>query len=128
MDLDVNHKGGNMTNRIIYGPSSLDELQERWRYSFDPGGFSHLLDLLRVHLDALVEWKEGSKFYDHIESPLLLEVVVRRLRELADVQRELADHFQESVTANALLAEKATRQGRAQREPQAQKSTDTSLP
>ena len=117
-----------MTNRIIYGPSSLDELQEQWRYSFDPGGLGHLLDLLRVHLDALVEWKEGSKFYDGVESPLLMEVVVRRLRELADVQRELSDHFQESVTANALLAEKATRQGRAQREPQAQKSTDTSLP
>ncbi len=103
-----------MSNRIIYGPSSLDELQERWRWSFDPGGLSHLLDLLRVHLDALVEWKEGSKFNNGDESPLLPQVVVTRLRELADVQRELADHYQELVTARARVAEKATRQGDAQ--------------
>ena len=52
------------------------------------------------------------KFYDGDESPLLPQVVVTRLRELADVQRELADHYQELVAARG-VAEKATPQGDA---------------
>ena len=80
-----------MSNSNIW-ETQLYELQARWRQPLDPGGLDDLNNLLREHLTGVHGWISHISCLQDDEDPRPSQELATRLRELADVHRQLLEY------------------------------------
>lgn len=107
-----------MRDEFIWGKLIAD-LQERWCWPGDPGGLGHLDNILRDHLTDLDKWRVDALYREGVDSELPEQEVAKRVRESADVLRQLAEYLedcsrgrQECQAASVASARRSVQGGR----------------